>query len=101
MPIPDLPDDLDPTHIDPPLIVNPSALPDQAGALIRIGLIALGSSLITHGWLPAGSDVNAIAGAVLSVIGAVWALYKATRSKAKLVVAAEAAPNRIAQVTRN
>jgi hypothetical protein len=85
---------------DQPIVVNDTQLPGTAATLLRYAATAIGGVLVTRGFLPADSDVNAIVGSVLIVASAVYGVYKTWSNKRKLIKASDAAPNDVAIVTR-
>lgn len=91
----------EPTRLDEPeipIVVTNTTMPESIGIIIRVALLFIGGSLVTKGWLPADSDINLIAGAAVTAIGAIWGLVRAVSTKKKLIVTADAAPNQIARL---
>jgi len=72
--------------------VDSRQLPSGIATLLRYGLTVAGTAMVTDGILPAGSDVNAIVGAVLVVASTaygMWLTYKNKRTVVKAVVSPE------------
>lgn len=84
--------------MDTPIQVDSRQLPAGAGTLLRYGLTALGTYMVTEGILPAGSDVNALVGAVLVLASTAYGMYATYRNKKQLVTTAAAAPDDVAVV---
>lgn len=84
--------------VQTPITVNPAQLPAGAATLLRYALTAIGGVMLNHKLLPAGTDVNAVVGAVLVVVSTGYGIWKTYRNKAQLVTAAAAAPDNVAVV---
>lgn len=58
------------------MVKLPIQVPDKIAeafmTLLRYGLFGIGTSLITKGWLPVGTDLNTIVGAVMMIITTAW-----------------------------
>lgn len=83
-----------------PIEVNPNPLPASLATLLRYVLTFVGGLAVSKGVLPADSDVNELVGAVVAVAATAYGIWRTIRNKKELVVAAEAAPNSVATVTR-
>lgn len=82
---------------DTPIIVSESAVPTQVMAALRQLLVAAGGYLVGRGWLT-GELVEALVPALLLLVPFAWSQLKVRRVQAKLVTAASAAPDSVAQV---
>jgi len=85
--------------VDPPIMVNPSALPDQTMVAIRVILIFFGGIAVQRGWM-SNEEMLSLVGALLVIGPTIWAILSARKNKAEKVVMADALPNYIAQVKR-
>lgn len=66
-------------------------------AAIRYALVMLGTFAVGRGWVPA-DNIEGIITTVLTVGTALYGLYRTYRNKQKLIVTADAAPDRVAKV---
>lgn len=82
-------------EIERPIQVSASTLP-AAGAL-RYLLVMLGTFAVGHGWVDA-ENVEGIVTVVITIGTAIYGLYRTWDTKAKLVVAGNAAPDSVVQV---
>lgn len=82
---------------NPPIVVSDSALPATIAAALRYVLGLAGSFAVGKGWVAEG-DVPSIVAAVSGVIAIAYGLYKTFHTRRNLIIAAEAAPDSVAQV---
>lgn len=80
-----------------PLRVSESAVPDQIMAGLRSVLMAAGAALVSRGTMDQ-STADAVVGVVMLVAPFIWSQVAVRRRHAKLVTAADAAPDEVAQV---
>lgn len=83
--------------VDTPIVVHESAVPTQLMAALRQALIALGGYLVGKGWLT-DELAQAVIPVVLLVGPVIWSQFRVRSGQAKLVTAAAAAPDSVAQV---
>lgn len=80
-----------------PIIVGESALPTTLAAALRYAIVTGLTYAVGRGWIDA-DNVEGITAALIAVAVAGYGLYKTHSNRAKLTVAAEAAPNTVAKV---
>jgi len=83
--------------MDTPITVGPSAVPDTVKAAARYVIATAAAYAVGRGWIDA-ENVEGIVTAGVGLVAIGWGLYSTFTRKKQLVVAAEAAPNSIAQV---
>lgn len=88
---------VDPTAPQTPIQVSPHALPDTLAALFRYVIATVGAYLVGAGYVDA-ENIDGIATLLFTIATVAYGLYQTHRKKRELVVAAEAAPDRVAQV---
>jgi hypothetical protein len=79
----------------PPIEVSSNTLP--IASAIRYLIVTVGSFAVGRGWV-AADQLPGIATAIVTIGTAAFGLYQNFRTKQKLVVTAEAAPNSVAKV---
>lgn len=82
-----------------PIEVNPSQLSAGAATLLRYGLTALGTAMVTRRVLPADTDVNSLVGAVLVLVSTAYGMWRTWHNKRQAVAMASAAPDSVAVVS--
>jgi hypothetical protein len=80
-----------------PIVVGESALPTTLAAALRYGISILGTFLVARGIIPA-ENIEGIITLLITVATVGYGLWKTHSNRAKLTVAAEAAPNNVAKV---
>ena len=81
----------------PPIMVSASSTNAEIETLLGQLVPLLGGALMAYGVIDQAKWA-AIAAPLPIVLGAVWRIWRTRREHAKLVVAANAAPNAVAQV---
>lgn len=95
--------------VQTPIVVNPSALPAQLAAGLRVATILVGGATAIIGFLGArdlvglvayirSDDFVPVAGAAVAAASFAYGQWKTRRERAKLVTAAHAAPDSVAIV---
>lgn len=82
----------------PPIQVSDSTLPTTLAAVLRYAVTNLCTALVASGYLPA-DQVEGVLTLILAVATFLYGLYKTRQNRAALITTAEAAPDRVAQVT--
>lgn len=80
-----------------PIIVSDQVVSAPAWTVFRYVVSALGTLLANKGILSA-ETVNTIVGALMVAVPVIWGTWLSIQNKQKLIVAARAAPDPIAQV---
>jgi hypothetical protein len=83
-----------------PIIVNPTAGPDQWAAGIRYALMTIAGAASVFGWEHVSKDATGLLVIAMPLGGliALWGQYKTRQQSLKLAVLAKAVPDTIAQV---
>lgn len=84
-------------EVQKPIVVGESALPTTLAAALRYGISILATFLVARGIIPA-ENVEGVVTMLVTVVTVGYGLYKTYSNRAKLTVAAEAAPNSVAKV---
>lgn len=84
-------------HPEMPIVVNASSAPAEIETTIGQLIPAIGGLLICFGLVTA-EKWAALVGPLTIIVGLLWRLWRTRRNHAKLVVAASAAPDSVAQV---
>ncbi len=87
------------TAPEPPIIVNGTTLPATLFTFLRYLIVTTGTALVTSGRLPA----DQLEGLVTTLITAAtfgYGVWKSKQRQGQLIVAADAAPDRVAKVVR-
>jgi uncharacterized membrane protein YebE (DUF533 family) len=82
-----------------PITVNANSLPSVLQTIIGSAAGMLGGFLVGRGWITA-DQIPQVAGVLMAIGGAAWTAYQAWRNHKKLVITADAAPARVANVTK-
>lgn len=83
--------------ITPPLVVTDSTLEGQVATLVRYLLTTIGGYALGQGWID--NDLLALLTGLLTVaVPTAYGIYKTYTSKVRLIKAASAAPEYVAQV---
>jgi len=82
---------------DQPIQVNQSAIPEQAGAVIRTLLVAVGGYMAGKGWID--SNIAAALVPAVMVLGPMlWSQLRVLKTHGQRVTLANYAPDSVAQV---
>ena len=94
-----------------PIIVNPSPLGAQATSAIRVVVMVLSAVTVIMGFVATrdlaglivylqSADFVTVAAAIIGIATFIWSQLKTRHDRATLVVAADAAPDKVAQVQK-
>jgi len=92
----------EPTAPSVPIIVNPTAGPDQWAAGIRYALMTVAGAASVFGWEHLSKDATGLLVIAMPLGGliALWGQWKTRQQALKMAVMAKALPNEIAQVKK-